>query len=211
MRATIILSFLVIAGFLYELFAPGDINVLIDTWGFSGANFVANPITFFTSIFLHGGVEHLLANLFVLIFFGIALEKEASAGKTLAIFFIGALAGDMLSLVVYPWDAISIGASAGIFALVGAGMLIKPVDLSFYPFIVPVPLIFLGILYAVYNVYGFIFGIESNVSYIAHFGGLATGLMYGFHHSGWKRGIKIILITLAIMVIIPLAYILFFR
>lgn len=210
MRATIILSFLVIAGFLYELFAPTDINLLIDTWGFSGANFVSNPMTFFTSIFLHGGVEHLLANLFVLIFFGIALEKEASAGKTLVIFFIGALAGDVLSLVVYPWDAISIGASAGIFALVGAGMLIKPVDLSFYPFVVPVPLIFLGILYAVYNVYGFIFGIDANVSYIAHFGGLAAGLLYGFHHSGWKRGIKIILITLAIMILVPLIYILFF-
>ena len=211
MRITILLSVLMVLGFIYELFFAPDLNVLINNYGFSGANFFANPLTFFTSIFLHGGVDHLLANLFVLIFFGHVVEKDLGSIKVLTIFFLGAFAGDMFSLFVYPWDALSIGASAGIFALVGVGMLVRPVDLSFYPFVVPVPLIFLGLLYALYNVYGFIFNIEPNVSYIAHFGGLVVGLLFGFHYGGWKRGIKTILITLGIMVLIPLIYFLLVR
>lgn len=211
MRATILLSLLMLIGFFYEIFFAPDLNSLINTYGFSGANLVSNPISILTSIFLHGGIDHLLANLFVLIFFGHAVEKELGSAKLLAIFFLGAFAGDLLSLFVYPWDALSIGASAGIFALVGVGMLVKPVDLSFYPFIVPVPLIFLGLLYALYNVYGFIFDLESNVSYIAHFGGLAVGLLFGFHYGGWRRGLKILLITLAIMILIPMIYFLIVR
>ncbi len=211
MRFTMLLSALMVLGFIYELFFAPDLNELINLYGFSGANLASNPISIFTSIFLHGGIDHLLANLFVLIFFGHAVEKDLGSGKMLVIFFLGALVGDLFSLFVYPWDALSIGASAGIFALVGVGMLVRPVDLSFYPFIVPVPLIFLGLLYALYNVYGFIFNAEPNVSYIAHFGGLAVGLLFGFHYGGWKRGIKTILITLGIMVLIPLVYLLLIR
>ena len=119
-------------------------------------------------------------------------EIESELGKKmLLIFFLGAFLGDLLSLFAYPFTTISIGASAGVFALMGAGILIKPFDLSFYPLIVPIPLAFLGILYAIYNVYGFIFDSGSNISYIAHFGGLAVGLYYGFRIAG-KRGLKII-------------------
>jgi membrane associated rhomboid family serine protease len=137
-----------------------------------------------------------------------AVEAELGTRKTLVIFFLGAVAGDMLSLLVYPFDAISIGASAGIFALIGTGMLVRPIDLSFWPLIVPIPLAFLGILYAVYNIYGFITQPDSNISYIAHFGGLIVGLYFGFKSVGIKKGVKIVLLTLLLMVLIPLIWLL---
>lgn len=202
MRLTLLLSALIVVVFVLVVLFVNNIDEFYAFYGFSGANMLERPYVFFTSIFLHAGIEHLLANLFVLIFFGLAVEKELGSARTLVIFLLGALAGDLLSLAVYPFDALSIGASAGIFALIGVGMLVRPLDLSFYPLVLPVPLLFLGIAYAVYNVYGFFFLPESNISYIGHFGGLFAGLVIGLAETGFRKGLKTLLIGIAALVVV---------
>lgn len=204
MKLTWILVLLCIAGFAYGAYDSGS----YDAFGLSLDNFLLKPYVFFTSIFLHGSLEHLLSNVLVLIFFGFAVESELGWRKTLLIFMLGAFAGDLLSFAVYAPDQISIGASAGIFALVGVGMLVRPLDLSFYPLVVPIPLALLGLGYAVYNAYGFIANIDPEVSYIAHFGGLFVGLAFGLKKGGWRRGIKIIALTFLVMILIPLLWLL---
>jgi len=186
-----------------------DHKAFVDDFGFSGKNLLTKPWTLITSIFLHADIVHLLSNLFILLFFGMAVEAELGR-KMLLIFFLGAFAGDFLSLLFYPFGTISIGASAGIFALIGAGILVRPFDFSFYPFIMPIPLAFLGIFYALYNIYGFIAEPASEISYIAHFGGLFVGMYYGFKTVGTKRGVEIILLALAVMVLIPIILMLLF-
>ncbi|MBI4170402.1 MAG: rhomboid family intramembrane serine protease [Candidatus Aenigmarchaeota archaeon] len=202
MRLTLLLSALIVIVFVLVVLFVDNIDEFYSFYGFSDQNMLERPYVFFTSIFLHAGIEHLLANLFVLVFFGLAVEKELGSARTLAIFLLGAVAGDMLSLAVYPFDALSVGASAGIFALIGVGMLVRPLDLSFYPLILPIPLLFLGIAYTVYNIYGFFFLPESNISYIGHFGGLFVGLVLGFAETGFRKGLKTLLIGIAGLVII---------
>lgn len=202
MRLTLLLSALIVIVFVLVVLFVDNIDEFYSFYGFSDQNMLERPYVFFTSIFLHAGIEHLLANLFVLVFFGLAVEKELGSARTLAIFLLGAVAGDMLSLAVYPFDALSVGASAGIFALIGVGMLVRPLDLSFYPLILPIPLLFLGIAYTVYNIYGFFFLPESNISYISHFGGLFIGLVLGFAETGFRKGLKTLLIGIAGLVII---------
>ena len=204
MKLTWILVLLCIAGFAFGVFFG---EAAYDEYGFSRDNLLQRPHVLVTSIFLHGSLEHLLSNILVLVFFGLAVESELGWKRTALIFFIGAFAGDALSLLVYAPTEIAVGASAGIFALIGVGMLVRPVDLSFYPLVVPIPLALLGLGYALYNAYGFITGIDPNVSYIAHFGGLFVGLAFGFRREGWKRGIKIIAITFLVMIAIPLIWI----
>src|SRR3989338_3851416 len=123
MKLTLLLIAIMIIGFAVPLFFVQDIEGFYNTFGFSGKNFLERPYVVVTSIFMHGGIEHLLSNLLVLIFFGLAVEAELGVKKMLVIFFLGAFAGDFFSLFFYPFDAVAIGASAGIFALVGAGML----------------------------------------------------------------------------------------
>ena len=197
MKLTLMLIAIAIAGFALPLLFVSDIEGLYNTYGFSAGNLIARPYVLVTSVFLHGSLLHLLSNIFVLFFFGAAVERETGA-RMLAIFFIGAFAGDMLSLFFYGTTAI--GASAGVFALVGAGMLMRPIDISFYPLIVPVPLALLGMMYAAYNAYGLFFDAESNIAYMAHFGGLLAGLLFGFRHKGMKRGIRIILVAFLAMI-----------
>ncbi|MBI2579428.1 MAG: rhomboid family intramembrane serine protease [Candidatus Aenigmarchaeota archaeon] len=199
MKITLLLAAAVTASF----FASTILDVDAERFGFSGENFLRHPEVLVTSIFLHGNLEHLLSNILVLVFAGIAVEGELGRGKMLAIFFLGAFAGDLLSLIFYPFNSVSIGASGGIFALLGAGMLVRPLDISIYPLAVPVPLAFLGILYAFYNAYGFLTDSTSNISYMAHFGGLALGLVWGLAEKGLRKGAKIILISAAIMLLLP--------
>lgn len=173
----------------------------VDHYGFSVDNVAERPYVLVTNIFIHGDLTHLLSNMLILLFFGLALEKELNSKKVLLLFFISAFVGSLFYSLVYPVGEIGIGASAGIFGLIGAGMIISPFDLSFYPYIIPVPLGLLAILYIVYNFYGMIFDVGSNIGYVAHFGGLIVGLIYGFKKRGVKEGVKIT-ITLSVLFII---------
>jgi membrane associated rhomboid family serine protease len=202
MKVTVIFIAVAIAAFALEV--AGDSEAIFTTYGFSGQNMAERPHVLVTSIFLHGSLEHLLANILIWLFFGMAVEKELGALRMSVIFLLGAFAGDLMSLAFYPWDSLAIGASAGIFALVGAGMLVRPLDLSLYPLVIPVPLALLGMFYAIYNAYEFVFAPAANISYVGHFGGLFVGLVAGFRHKGVKEGTRIILITIAVMVLIPL-------
>ena len=90
MKLTWILVALCVAGSAYSVYDAGS----YDAFGLSLNNFLQKPYVFFTSIFLHGSLEHLLSNVFVLIFFGLAVESELGWRKALLIFLLGAFAGE---------------------------------------------------------------------------------------------------------------------
>lgn len=208
MKATFILCLLciftyillILINYFYSLEA---VERIVNFYGFSFNNIKERPYVLLTSIFIHGSIEHLISNILVLLFFGIAVEDEIGSIKMLLLFFSGAIVGDLLSILFYPPEIVSIGASAGIFALVGFGMIIRPLDFSFYPPFYIIPLGLLGIMYAIYNIIGFIFSV-GNTSYIAHFGGLFTGVAFAYRHKNWKKGLKIILLMIIIMILLPL-------
>jgi len=200
-RITYLLIAVCVAVFLLELF--GNADFIINEYGFSTNSLFTKPWTLVTGIFLHGGLAHLLSNMIILLFVGIAVEEELGKGRTLLIFFLGAFAGDLLSTFFYAPDVVSIGASAGIFALVGVGMIVRPLEISVSTSMIPMPLILLGLLYTVYNVIGFFTDVGSNISYIAHFGGLAVGLAFGLKYKGWKRVTLLIILIIAILLLIP--------
>jgi membrane associated rhomboid family serine protease len=89
-----------------------------------GANF--GPLTtqgqwwrLLTSVFLHGGLWHLLVNMWVLWNAGRLTERLYGNGRYAFIWFASALAASMTSVV---WDPtqVSIGASGAIFGVLGA-------------------------------------------------------------------------------------------
>lgn len=203
MKFTLILIALLVLGFVLPQIFVSDLDAFYSAYGFSGNNFVEHPYVIITSIFLHASIVHLLSNILVLFFFGAAVESELGRLRFLEIFFAGAFAGFLVSFFFYPPSVLGIGASAGIFALIGAGMLVRPLDLSYYPLVLPIPLAFFGLAYALYNAYAFVLNLDPNVAYVGHFGGLAVGLIFGFKKTGFRRGAKIILVTLAIMTLIP--------
>ena len=160
-----------------------------------------------TSIFLHASPEHLAMNSLALFFFGHAVEEKLGKIKTLFIFFISAIVGELFVLVLsflnlYPFAIPTVGASAGIFGLMGVAMLVKPFEFIFYPYLIPLPLFLIGIIYALSNLLYFAYhlatGIESDISYAAHLGGLLAGIYFGLKEEREKRALAVLLIILAI-------------
>ena len=78
---------------------------------------------FFTCMFLHFGIQHLLNNMVMLGALGWQLEPEVGKIKYLLIYFISGLGGSGLSFawnVMHEEQSVSAGASGAIFGLMGA-------------------------------------------------------------------------------------------
>ena len=73
-----------------------------------------------TAAFLHGGVLHLLMNMFALGTLGPQLEAALGRSRYLALYVLSALGGSTLSYLVSDPGQLGVGASGAIFGLFGA-------------------------------------------------------------------------------------------
>lgn len=71
-----------------------------------------------TSMFLHGGADHLIGNMIVLYIVGMACEHAFGPARTAFVYFAAGLSGAALSLLMRPGP--SVGASGAIFGLVAS-------------------------------------------------------------------------------------------
>jgi uncharacterized protein len=189
-------------------------DIIINEFGFSTQGFLEGAWwTPITSIFLHGSPDHLIFNLIVLYFFGKATEEKLGWKKMLLIFFVAGFAGDLFSLTgslfgLIPLDIPTIGASAAIFGLMGVSMILDPLEMVFYPFLIPIPLIFVAVLYGLFNIVAaleiVITGASSQTAYLAHIGGLTVGGIFGFHEAGLKKALIMLGIIIVLVIAVPL-------
>lgn len=143
-----------------------------------GANF--GPLTksgewwrLLTSTFLHGGLMHLLANMYGLLFVGVFLEPLLGRTKYLiAYLLIGILAS---GASVWWYDAtVSVGASGAIFGLYGiflALLLTKIFPPDFAKSFLISTAIFVG--------FNLLMGLTGGIDNAAHIGGLVSGFVVG--------------------------------
>lgn len=206
---------LVFALELYAKYFYGDdfLNYVFNEYGFSFQNILTGKIwVFLTSIFLHASPEHLILNIMALYFFGKVVEQDIGRKKFLLAFFASAFIADLfvvastfigMSSLTVP----TIGASAAIFGLMGIAMIVKPLELIFYPYLIPIPLVLVALIYTLYNVATFLLVLtgqtSSDISYASHIGGLVAGLLLGFREERSKRGFIIILFILALLLLTP--------
>ena len=145
-------------------------------WGANYRPFVTNGQYWrlLTNIFLHGGLMHVLFNMYGLLFVSIFLEPLIG-GKKFALFYL--FSGIMASLASIWWHpaTISIGASGAIFGIYGvffALLTTKLFPAGFKkPFLINIS-VFIGC--------NLLFGIAGGIDNAAHIGGLVTGLICGY-------------------------------
>lgn len=172
-KPTYILIALNIAAYLYTSIAGGNFVQTADSmvlqWGQVNA-FVFDGWYWqlFTSMFVHATIIHLGGNLLFLLVFGLRCEEMFSLPEYLAVYLLGGLAGNVLSLVMGP-NFISVGASGAIFALFGAAVIYDRRRLGQS---------IVGALIFAFFLLLFSSGVK--VNYLAHIGGLVTGLLIGY-------------------------------
>lgn len=77
---------------------------------------------FFSSMFLHSGVTHLLSNCIYLYYFGVRAERFLGWKKFLALYLLSGICAGVASVLFH--DVLAIGASGAIFGLLGAMLLL---------------------------------------------------------------------------------------
>jgi rhomboid protease GluP len=123
-----------------------------------------------TAGFLHGGILHILMNMWVLFDLGAQVEDSFGGARYLLIYLISNITGFVTSLFLLP--GLSIGASAAIFGLIGA-------------------MIAMGVrergsrgsairgFYMRWAIYGLALSLIPGTDWAAHVGGIAGGFIVG--------------------------------
>jgi len=126
-----------------------------------------------SSTFLHGGLLHLLANMFGLLFIGVFLEPLLGRTKFLTVYLLTGIFASCASLWWYE-ATISVGASGAIFGLYGvflALLLTKIFPPDFDPIFLVSTLFFIG--------YNLLMGTGGGIDNAPHIGGLISGFVIG--------------------------------
>lgn len=156
-------------------------------------------ITFFTSMFMHGGIAHLLGNLLFLFVFGDNVEHRLGHARYILFYLIcGILASAAHIIVTYIFDGNplipTLGASGAISGVLGAYLILYPkkrVRVIMFYFLTEVPAVMAIGLWFVFQVIsgiGMFGGQEGGIAYGAHIGGFVAGLvLVGFFLIGRKK------------------------
>lgn len=148
--------------------------------------FRAGGLTLLTCFFVHGGLFHLLSNMYCLFVFGDNVEDVIGMMRYALLLTLATLAGSVLSLLGTDPAAANIphvGASGGIFGVMVFYLLRFPKSrftyMFFFQFIRVPAIVVLG-LYAFLQITGTFQQLagEGNVDYLAHLGGGAMGFLF---------------------------------
>lgn len=140
---------------------------------------------FVSYMFVHAGVEHIVGNLLMQLLIGIPLELVHKGFEVGMVYLAGVVAGSLASSIFDPLHAL-VGASGGVYALLGGYFMNAVVN---FREMIPLLGVFriLAIVVIVGTDFGFAFyrrffsdeqGLQ--VSFVAHFGGIAAGMTIGY-------------------------------
>lgn len=129
-----------------------------------------------TSIFVHVDIVHLALNMLFLIIFGLRAEELFTTEEYFSVYMLSGLSGSLLTLFLMSPLTLSAGASGAIFGMYGAGIIYM--RKTFGQSIVG------ALLYAFLLL---MLSTGAGVNIVAHFGGLAAGLIIGYSLAKSRR------------------------
>ncbi len=189
--------------FIWEVIATGFFtneqaaNRMFLDYGFVPARFLEMGLriesfwSILSSIFMHGGIMHLLGNMLFLWIFGDNIEDRFGHRKYLVIYLFWGFVASMAHLawamgvggnqLLIP----AVGASGSISGVLGAYLLMFPrakvVTLIFFFFITTtrIPAYAYLLMWIVFQVFSASFNVGGGVAYLAHIGGFVVGAVFG--------------------------------
>jgi membrane associated rhomboid family serine protease len=196
-----------------QVISPGDANyahwkelrkkyaelrstITSERYGYKPAG--GSLFTAFTSLFLHGGLMHLVGNMIFLWLVGCTLELAGNRWVYALEYLITGLCATLFFGLVYHGSTTPlIGASGAIAGIIGAFTVVYGrqrikifYSLGFYFNYAKVPAIALLPVWIGNEIVQLLFGGVTNVAYVAHLGGLVSGAALGLAQRKWLGGAK---------------------
>ena len=142
-----------------------------------------------TYLFLHGGVWHLLVNMFTLWMFGITLEKDWGTRRFLKYYFLCGVGAGFCDVVVnvllgraslppIEGGITTIGASGAIYGLLLAFGVLFPEVTILFAFLFPIKAKYFVMIYGAVELLAALGTRNTGVSNVAHLGGMLFGFLY---------------------------------
>jgi len=183
--------------FLVEL-SGGD--AFITKWAFVPNRFLANPVadilTLFTSMFMHGGWLHLGGNMLYLWIFGDNVEDRFGQARFLIFYLVCGL-GATAAQLAFSLDSNvpNLGASGAIAGVLGSYVLLFPqarVSVLQGQRVIPMPALIVIGFWFILQLFSGIGSIAQTsdtggVAYMAHVGGFVVGFVLTFLLGGRSR------------------------
>lgn len=180
---------------------PGNLDVrLVRVFGLNVEGISNGWLWQFVSYaLLHGTFIHLLLNMLGLFFLGPELERSMGTRSFTAMFiFCSILGGIGWYALTYPYEGVCVGASGGIFGLIGAFAGLFPnrqlTLLVFFVLPVTMPAWLLAVLFGLMQLAYLLNPGASSIAYAAHLAGGIAGFIFVKviyqRPEGWKLGLS---------------------
>ena len=150
-------------------FIETNTSVLLQIGQYNPSVFNGNYWQLLTSIFVHVDIIHIALNMLFLVIFGFRAEELFTTEEYFFVYMLSGLSGSLLTLFLMSPYTLSAGASGAIFGMYGAGIIYM--RKTFGQSIVG------ALLYAFLLL---MLSTGAGVNIVAHFGGLAAGLIIGY-------------------------------
>jgi membrane associated rhomboid family serine protease len=157
-------------------------------------------LTFFTSMFVHAGLLHILSNMIFLVIFGDNVEDMMGAGPYLVFYLLSGLAASVVQIAADPTSMIpNVGASGAIAGVLAGYLLLLPsgtvrmfIFLGPFSRITRIPaLLFISVWFIIQLFSGVAsLGVVTEaggIAYWAHIGGFLAGLLLAFIYREFMR------------------------
>ena len=167
-------SIIIILNILIYLFTSTNAWSVHQIFGVSNQNFKIWQI--FTYMFLHGGIMHLFFNMFLLWMFGKPLESIWGPFKFIRYYLLTGIGAGLL--IYFFSDAVTIGASGAIMAILFAYGYTYPNQRLFFWFIPMKAKYAILILIIMELSQELIRTPGDNISHVGHLGGMLIGFLY---------------------------------
>ncbi|MCF6244811.1 MAG: rhomboid family intramembrane serine protease [Sulfurovum sp.] len=160
-----------------------------------------------TAMFLHGGMTHLLMNMFSLYLIGRGFESYFDTKSYIAIYIFSGILGSLVSLYMHP-QSVGVGASGAIFGVFGG---LTGFFLAHREHIKEHTKAFMKDFAIIIGI-NLVIGLSiPSVDMSAHIGGLVAGFIGGFmisrnHKWLWIYVFSMILVMIAFMQYLPTQY-----
>ncbi|MFC1455054.1 rhomboid family intramembrane serine protease [Candidatus Undinarchaeota archaeon] len=170
-KGTLWLVGLVILGFVLQIAFP---EFMFENFALVYSLIGTEPWRLISYMFVHGGFDHLLLNLFSILFFGLILEKDIGSKMFFLVYFVAGILGGYMQAYLFP-AAPSIGASAAAYGILGMLAILRPMMIVI--FVVPLPMIVVAIGWAASSY--LLISLEDGIGHAAHLFGLVVGVVFG--------------------------------
>lgn len=147
--------------------------------------FLPQLYTLITSMFIHGGFLHIIGNMLVFFFVGMAFEQRIGWKKFLTIYLLTGICGAIThSLLNLGSDIILIGASGAIFGIMGSfafsfprDEVVMPIPLGIIMVFRRIKVVYAVVIFAVMETVIVILDVQDTTAHFAHIGGLVSGVI----------------------------------